>query len=209
MNSSEKVDLTELEFTSYDTLFAFEGDNDFSEIGKSGSVNYFDGTKAIAFYPTEQVQLHFKMNPWNLDPSRYQLEWSSSNERVATVDENGVVTAIAEGKTRITLKVIIDGKASTITARCSIEVKSEFIIENRTLMEYKGKGGEVVIPEDEGILYIESFAFSHYILENDKDTDSDDLDDKKLLLETIQLQVLLSQKEWRKLENMPSIIVQP
>lgn len=179
LNSSEKVDLTELEFTSYDTLFAFEGDNDFSEIGKSGSVNYFDGTKAIAFYPTEQVQLHFKMNPWNLDPSRYQLEWSTSNERVATVDENGVVTAIAEGKTRITLKVIIDGKASTITARCSIEVKSEFIIENRTLMEYKGKGGEVVIPEDEGILYIESFAFSHYILENDKDTDSDDLDDKK------------------------------
>lgn len=179
LNASDKADLTKLEFISYDTLFAFEGDNDFSKIGKTGSINYFDGTPDISFYPTEQVQLHYKMNPWNIDPSRYELEWSSSNERVATVDENGVVTAVAEGKTRITLRMIIDGKASTITARCSIEVKSEFIIENRTLMEYKGKGGEVVIPEDEGILYIESFAFSHYILENDKDTDSDDIDDKK------------------------------
>ncbi len=178
--SSENADLTKLEFTSYNTLFAFEGDNDISEIGHTGSINYFDSSPSIRFYPTEQIKLSYKMEPWNLPSSRYKLEWQSSNERVATVDENGVVTAVAEGKTRITLRMTIDGKTSTITARCSVEVKSEFIIENRTLMEYKGKGGEVVIPDDEGIMYIESFAFSHYILDNDKEVEDDkDLDAKK------------------------------
>ncbi|MDE6656602.1 MAG: leucine-rich repeat protein, partial [Anaeroplasmataceae bacterium] len=180
LESSDKVDLTKLEFTSYDTLFAFEGDNDFSEIGHTGSVNYFEGAANISFYPTEQVKLHYKIRPWNLPESRYKLEWQSSNERVATVDENGVVTAVAEGKTRITLRMTIDGKTSTITARCSIEVKSEFIIENRILMEYKGKGGEVVIPDDKGIMYIGPFAFSHYLLDNALEVDDkNDLDAKK------------------------------
>ncbi len=180
LDSSEKADLTKLEFTSYDTLFAFEGDNDFSEIGHTGSVNYFGESPSISFYPTEQVKLHYKMEPWNLPSSRYKLQWQSSNERVATVDENGVVTAVSEGKTRITLRMEIDGKVSTIAARCSIEVKSEFIIENRILMEYKGKGGEVVIPDDEGIMYIGSFAFSHYLLDNALEVeDENDLDAKK------------------------------
>ncbi|MDE7095369.1 MAG: leucine-rich repeat protein, partial [Anaeroplasmataceae bacterium] len=180
LDSSDKADLTKLEFTYYDTLFAFEGDNDFSEIGHTGSVNYFDGAASISFYPTEKVQLHYKIRPWNLPESRYKLEWQSSNERVATVDENGVVTAVAEGKTRITLRMEIDGKVSTIAARCSIEVKSEFIIENRILMEYKGHGGEVVIPDDKGIMYIGPFAFSHYLLDNALEVDDkNDLDAKK------------------------------
>ncbi|MCM1130257.1 MAG: leucine-rich repeat protein [Roseburia sp.] len=180
LDSSLKVDLTKLEFTSYDTLFAFEGDNDFSSIGHTGSINYFDGAASISFYPTEKVQLHYKIRPWNLPESRYKLEWQSSNERVATVDESGIVTAVAEGKTRITLRMEIDGKVSTIAARCSIEVKSEFIIENRILMEYKGHGGEVVIPEDKGIMYIGPFAFSHYLLDNALEVDDEnDLDAKK------------------------------
>ncbi len=166
--------LKDLKFTSYDTLFAFNSDIDYSEIGKSGSIQFFDKSNSISFYPAEKVKLHYSLNPWNLDPSRYTLKWTSSNPRVATVDENGVVTAEAEGKCRITLEITIDGRTSTIAARCSIEVKSEFIIENRQLIAYKGKGGDVVIPDDEGINTIGAFAFCHYNLDNKKEVEKDE-----------------------------------
>ena len=183
-DSAGKVQIQDLDFTSYKTLFAFNNDIDFSEIGQTGSVNYFGGNNSISFYPSEQVQLFYVIEPWNLSSDRYELKWSTSNPKVATVDENGVVTAEAEGKARITLQITIDGKTSLLAARCSIEVKSEFVIENRSLVAYKGKGGEVIIPDDEGIMNIGAFAFSHYDLDNEKEVEKDedgnyDMDDKK------------------------------
>ena len=184
-NSSLKVPLKSLEFVSYDTLFAFSNDIQSSEIGETGSFGYFDGNCSIAFYPTEQVKLNYSLEPWNisLNSDRYSLEWKTSNPRVATVDQNGVVTAVSEGNARISLQITIDGKTSLLAARCSIEVKSEFIIENRKLVAYKGKGGEVIIPDDEGIYEIGAYAFAHYYLDNTrpgKNEDGEyDLDMKK------------------------------
>ncbi len=183
-DSADNVQIEDLKFTSYKTLFAFNSDIDYSEIGITDSISYFGGNYSIAFYPSEQVQLEYRLDPWNLSPDRYELKWSSSNPKVATVDENGVVTAEAEGKARITLQVTIDGKTSLLAARCAVEVKSEFVIENRTLIAYKGKGGDVVIPDDEGIMTIGAFAFCHYDLDNEKEVETDedgnyDMDDKK------------------------------
>ena len=183
-NSSQNVQIKSLDFSYYETLFAFNGDIDFSEIGETGMTSYFDGNNSISFYPSEQVKLYYSLEPWNLSPDRYTLKWSSSNPRVATVDENGVVTAESEGKARITLQITIDGKTSLLAARCAIEVKSEFVISGRTLVAYKGKGGEVIIPDDEGIMNIGAFAFSHYDLDNEKEVEKDedgnyDFDDKK------------------------------
>ena len=183
-NSGANIPIESLEFVSYKTLFAFNSDISYSEIGITDSVHYFDGNYSIAFYPSEQIQLTPQLKPWNISEDRYTLSWSSSNPKVATVDENGVVTAESEGSARITLKITIDGKTSTLAARLSVEVKSEFIVENRTLVAYKGKGGDVVIPDDQGIIYIGDFAFSHYDLDNEKEVEKDengyyDMDDKK------------------------------
>ncbi len=183
-NSGKNVQIEALDFLSYKTLFAFNSDIDFSEIGSTDSVHYFDGNYSLSFYPSEQIQLTPQLKPWNISEDRYTLSWTSSNPKVATVDENGVVTAESEGNARITLKITIDGKTSTLAARLSVEVKSEFIIENRTLVAYKGKGGDVVIPDDEGIVYIGSFAFSHFDLDNEKEVEKDengyyDMDEKK------------------------------
>lgn len=185
--SSGKVQIEELKFSHYETLFAFNSDIDYSEIGVTGSTNYFGGNYSVSCYPSEQIKLAYELKPWNLDPSRYELAWSSSNPLAATVDENGVVTAVAEGRARITLNIKVDGKTSILAARLSVEVKSEFIIENGTLVAYKGKGGDVVIPENEGILYIGSYAFSHFDLDNEKEVEKDeegnyDMDDKKTAL---------------------------
>ncbi len=182
--SAMNVPLESLDFVSYNTIFAFNTDIDYSEIGITDSINYFGGNNSISFYPSEKVKLNYQLAPWNIDPSRYTLIWSSSNPKVATVDENGVVTAESEGFARISLQIKIGDRVSLIAARCSVTVKSEFIIENRTLVAYKGKGGDVVIPDDEGIMMIGAFAFCHYDLDNKKEVEKDengyyDLDDKK------------------------------
>ncbi len=172
--SSKLVMLEDLEFTSYETLFAFNGDIDFSLIGQTGSINYFGGNYNLTCYPSEKVKLNYNLKPWNIDESRYTLKWSSSNSKVATVDENGVVTAESEGSARISLQITIDGRTSTIAARCSFTVKSEFVIADRTLVAYKGKGGDVVIPDDEGITSIGAFAFCHYNLDNEREVEKDE-----------------------------------
>ena len=179
-SSSQNTELENIEFISYDTVFAYNGDIDRSEIGRTGGKGFFDGNYTLNFYPGEQVKLNYLIEPWNLDPARYELKWSSSNERVATVDENGVVKGLAEGRTRVSLNIIVDGRQSILQARCTVNIKNEFVIENRELVAYKGLGGVVEIPDDEGILYIGSFAFCHYNLVNDKDVGDDyDFDDKK------------------------------
>ena len=183
-NSSLNVQIEELRFASYDTLFAFNGDIDRSMIGETGTTHYFGGDYSLEVYPSEKIQLTPELKPWNMAESRYKYTWVSSNPKVATVDENGIVTAQAEGNARITLKIEINGKTSLLAARLALEVKSEFIIENRKLVAYKGWGGDVVIPDDEGILYIGAFAFSHFDLDNAKEVEVDkdgnyDFDDKK------------------------------
>jgi len=183
-DSGQNIAIEDLTFAYYNTLFAFNNDIDYSAIGQTGSINYFGGNYSIEFYPSEQIELVPLLKPWNISKDRYEFIWSSSNPNVATVDQDGVVTAEAEGKARITLQIKIDGKTSLLAARLSVEVKSEFIIENRTLVAYKGKGGDVVIPDDEGIMKIGSYAFSHFFLDNEKYVEKDengyyDIDEKK------------------------------
>lgn len=54
---------------------------------------------------SESVQLRATLNPANTTDDK-TLTWTSSNEGVATVDENGYVTAVSEGYATITVKTI-------------------------------------------------------------------------------------------------------
>ena len=65
----------------------------------------------------ETVALETFVQPAKLDP---QMTWVSSDPAVATVDENGVVTAVASGVTSVTVTATLDGK--TYTASCIIVV---------------------------------------------------------------------------------------
>ena len=57
------------------------------------------------------------VDPQNATDSR--LKWTSSNEKVATVDQNGVVTGVAEGDATIKVESIYN---STISAECKVKV---------------------------------------------------------------------------------------
>ncbi|MBQ3253849.1 MAG: S8 family serine peptidase, partial [Acholeplasmatales bacterium] len=176
---SNDVSLQEISFTHFDVINAFIDGADLSEIGETGDRVFLTSKSSVSFYPSEKIRLGYEIKPWNLDPSRYELIWSSSNEEVATVDATGLVTGISEGSANITLRIKVDGKQSNLLARLRVTIKNEFVIEGSTLIAYKGFGGDVVIPDDEGILYIGSFAFSLYTLDLEIKVDEDDYDANK------------------------------
>lgn len=76
------------------------------------------------------------------DAAHTQITWVSSNEKVATVDENGLVTAAGNGKCTITAKSE-NGK----TAKCTVTVKE--YLPKRVLIE---KRYWTLTPGDEGRL---------------------------------------------------------
>lgn len=175
--TSTTTKLTDINFTYFTTLKAFADGPKQSEIGDAGESFFITEKPSISFYPSEQIQLYYEMEPWNLKD--YELIWSSTNDKIATVDENGVVTAQKEGNATITLKVKVNGKVSSLMASIRVSVESEFIIEGNTLVGYKGLGGDVVIPDDEGILYIGAYAFSLYTTDYNVKIEDDDYDAAK------------------------------
>ncbi len=185
MAFNNNVSLKDIKFTYYDTIAAFIDGPEYSEIGDTGDRNFFTDSSTISFYPSEKVKLAYEITPWNLDPSRYQLTWSSSNPSVATVDNTGLVTAIKEGTSYITLRIAVKNpttgnfETSPLLARATVVVKNEFIVEGRILTAYKGNGGDVVIPDDLGIMYIGSYAFSLYTTDMSIKVDENDWDANK------------------------------
>ncbi len=194
-SSSDKVQFEKGRFIGYETVYAFNGDISPSEIGRTGSLQYFAGERAsVSMYPGEVIKLSYDLLPWNIDPEDITVSLThtlkvrdpQTGERVDAMKvthdpENRTITVEALTEcSNADVTVVV--KAGRLEKRipCYIEIKSPFIIENRELVAYKGRGGDVIIPDDEGILYIGDFAFCHFNLDLDKDVPDDYyFDDKK------------------------------
>ncbi len=154
-----KENIKSIRFSYFDTLFAHARAGQTSDIGSTGDRIFLTAVNgAISVYPGEQIQLHYDLDPWYV-ADKYDLTYASSRSDIVSVTEDGVVAALKKGSATITLSV----GGSNLIASIRITVNSEFVIdEARTLVAYKGVGGNVVIPDDEGILYIGPNAFSLY-----------------------------------------------
>lgn len=85
---------------------------------KTQSISLSD--TALTLKKTSTGNLTATKNPENsLDP----ITWTSSDEKIATVDSSGVVTALAAGKATIT------AKAADATATCVVTVESNVVID--------------------------------------------------------------------------------
>lgn len=73
-------------------------------------------TSLAILQPGDEIQLEAEIQPRDADYS--SVEWSSSNDGIASVSQDGKVTAIAEGNAEITIK------AGGMQAVCEIKVKT-------------------------------------------------------------------------------------
>lgn len=89
-------------------------------------------------------------------------KWSSDDEDVATVDENGVVTAVGEGTAEITVE--LDGEEQTCTVTCDFSGDSETDAtgETEATEETKADGGApyTISHTDVSIVVGESFTLT-------------------------------------------------
>ena len=150
----------------YTTLNAFYFlSNDDRDIGETGDESIFASENySLSFYPSESVRLTYKLDAYF--PESTTVEFISSNEGIVTVSQDGTVVAIDEGYTSITVRVLLDGKATYTTKTISIEVKDPYKRTGPTLDGYFGAGlmnsGNVEIPADMLFTKIGQYAFSNY-----------------------------------------------
>ena len=171
----EDAAVEKIRFSHFETIFAYSRAAQYSEIGATGDTKFISAVGGISFYPGEQIRLFYDLDPWYAEDN-YELSFTSKNPSVAEVDETGKVTAKKKGSTIIELRIA----GSNIMASINVTVNSEFIIENRQLIAYKGLGGEVTIPDDEGILYIGAYAFCLYETDQTMELPEDDYDANKI-----------------------------
>ena len=108
----------------YKYAYAWSGFNNI--IGKDFYVkatSIYLNKNEVSLKPTQTVVLTETIQPY--DTSNKKVTWSSSDDNIATVDENGVVTAIAVGEAIITVTTT-DG--SNLSATCKVTVVPTFVL---------------------------------------------------------------------------------
>ncbi len=153
--------------------------NDEKEIGDTGSVNFFEQNYSLSMYPSESVVLNYNLNAYF--PKDTTIEFTSSDESIVKVDEYGTVTAVEEGFSSVTIKVLMDDKSTYYSETVSVEVKDPYVTMGSSLTHYYGNGGLVTIPEDLHLNQIGNFAFSNfeYILKTEEELLIDDQETSK------------------------------
>ena len=108
--------------------------------------------------PNATFRLNVKADPWYFtDP--LDIRFSSNQEDIATVDENGVVHTLREGTAFITATQYVDGKPTAFSVTAKLTVGPEFDVRNGILYAYHGLGGKVTIPKNLNVYYIYEEAF--------------------------------------------------
>ncbi len=164
----------------YETIKAYYViDNEDKDIGDTGNINFFEGNYNLAMYPSESVRLNFTLDAYY--PKDTTVEFESSNENIVKIDQNGTVTAVAEGFASVTVKVMMDDQSTYYSETVSVEVKDPYVTQGAILTHYYGNGGLVDIPKKLSLTEIGSFAFSNfeYIMKTEEELAFDDSETSK------------------------------
>ena len=168
------------ELTGYTTRKAYYIlDSAEKKIGDTGDTRFFEGVYDLSMYPSESVALNYKLDAYF--PNDTKVEFSSSNENIVTINESGVVTAVAEGFASVTVKVTMDGRSTYYSETVSVEVKDPYITTGASLTHYYGLGGVVQVPEDLDLQEIGNFSFANfdYVLKTEEELAFDDAETSK------------------------------
>ena len=134
--------------------------NEDKDIGDTGNYRFFEGIYSLSMYPSEAVTLLYELAAYF--PKDTQVVFETGNENIVKVNEAGMITAVAEGFSSVTIKILMDGKSTYYSQSVSIEVKDPFDAANGILNHYYGNGGLVEVPKRLSLKEIGSFAFSNF-----------------------------------------------
>ncbi|MCI6715659.1 MAG: Ig-like domain-containing protein [Lachnospiraceae bacterium] len=104
------------------------------------------GSKEVAVGKTITLQA-------STEPKNGKITWNSENEKIAKVDQNGVVTGVAEGKAKIKAVCKNEG-ADDVSDSIEIEVKKEVTIDGSTKL--KDQDGNQLYYRNSNKEYIEA-----------------------------------------------------
>lgn len=115
---------------------------------------------SVSLYPDQDVTLTINTDPWYYPQDKLKIKWTSLDESVATVDENGKLTLLKKGSTSIEATVLKEnGSTSSYSASLYVTVLNPFVVSGYALSKYRGTDTLVEIPDDEMIMYISEDAF--------------------------------------------------
>ncbi len=152
------------------------------ELGLTGSEMKFAGLYSLSMYPSEAVTLRYELEAYF--PEDTTVVYETGNSKIVTVDKNGKITAVAEGISSITIKVMIKNQkgeyvGTYYSKSIDIEVKDPYVTSGPSLTHYYGTGvnGVIDISRDIGITEIGQFAFSNfdYVMKGENDEISEEL----------------------------------
>ncbi len=148
--------------------------SDERDLGESEENRQFDSALSLSMYPSEAVVLKYSLEAYF--PESTEVIFESSNENIVKVDDEGRITAVAEGYGAVTLRVMLDGKSTYYSKNISVTVKDPFVNNGSFLMHYFGNGGVVTFPDNLIISDINDYAFSNckYIEKEEGDEISED-----------------------------------
>ncbi len=150
------------ELTGYRTTRAFyQLDTTERDIGSTGDLMKFvNNNFSLSMYPSESVELLYSIEAYF--PETTKVVFEAANEKIVKVDSSGVITAVVEGRSSVTVKVLMDDRSTYYSQTVSIEVKDPYITAGPTLTHYFGNGGVVRFPKNIAVTSIGAFAFTNF-----------------------------------------------
>ena len=145
-----------------DKAFYFVNSSD-REIGVEDTTGSFGNSYNLSMFPSEAVTLQYQLDAYF--PEDTEVIFESGNDAVVTVDENGKVTAVAEGSSVVSVRVMMDGRSTYYSQNVSITVKDPYVTNGMYLMSYSGNGGVVDVGKDLpnlSMTEVYQYAFSGY-----------------------------------------------
>ncbi len=107
---------------------------------------------------SQKLKLEVTTDPWYYTlVNELDLEWSSSDNSIASVDEQGNLTLKKKGNVQILATI----KGTIYSAFVALNVQEPFKVSNYSLTGYEGAGGVVHIPTDMNIMSIGEKAFEN------------------------------------------------
>jgi len=136
--------------------------NEDRDIGLTGTTMKFNGENyVLEMFPSEQITLQYILDSYY--EGKTEVKFISNNENFVKVNDNGVVTAIAEGPTTITVSVLLDGKPTTLSKTINVTIKDPYVTLGPQIQNYYGLGGVVDIGmEGLAVKEIGQYAFANY-----------------------------------------------